>query len=150
MSQRSDAEMREASRVVHYELEMLRNLLFLRNNGLIPDQARMNACVESFAIHCRNLIHFLYAHKPWPDDIIAEHFYPEWHNIRPDRPQVLKEAIDRADKQVAHLKYGRANLQIPDKLWPWDAIYEAVTNVLNVFLASAPKHLLADEWKAPL
>lgn len=80
-----------------------------------------NALVESFAIHVRNLIEFLYLPaNPKSDDVTADHYVdniPAWHAARGKMPKDLVRAKRRANKQIAHLTRARYQGQARQKQW---------------------------------
>lgn len=76
------------------------------------------ALIESFAVHLRNLLSFLYERKVQSGGtVIAKHFFvdsKEWH---PTLPAELKMIWEQADKQVAHLTTKRIAGFSPEKDW---------------------------------
>jgi hypothetical protein len=80
-----------------------------------------NAFVESFAVHTRNLIDFLYPPaSPQPDDVTAEHYVVQvrvWQKARGKMPKKLHRAKVRANKQVSHLTRLRYQGRAPQKQW---------------------------------
>src|SRR5262249_34065290 len=110
----SDEKLHEISKHVHYEFQMLENLLKMRWTSVAHDQAFMNAFVASFAIHSRNLIHFLFPQKIKKGDVLAEQFFAEplqWKKIRGKQSIILRRAVKRADKEIAHITFERLNLK---------------------------------------
>jgi hypothetical protein len=73
---RSTAELRAVSNHLFYEIAMLRGSVLGLTSGLIGQGIIGNALLESFTIHARALLDFLYPENPWPDDVIAEDFFP--------------------------------------------------------------------------
>src|SRR5262249_51917184 len=63
-----------------------------------------NALLESYALHLRNLIEFLYWEPARPDDVNAVHYVKSetaWIEARGSASETLLTAKTRADKQVA-------------------------------------------------
>ena len=158
------SQLQSDSKTLQYECEMLcyvaRNLScdMVRN-----DWAAKNAHVESFAVHCRNLIFFFYAHeasnkagKPRKGDVLAVHFFEEqakWDRKAPKISGTLQDAKVQADKQIAHITDERRELNQPGgPTGPW-MIAEIVTDLRKVvaeFLDSVPKENLALDVKHAL
>jgi len=85
-----------------------------------------NALLESFAIHARTLLQFLYSESPNGDWVIAEDFFdvPEtWFQGRPQKSFRLGELTRRVAKEVAHLSYDRLLVR-PEKK-PWNIVHLA-------------------------
>lgn len=77
-----------------------------------------NALLESFALHVRNLIDFLYAENPSSDDVYAGDFFPckeDWAKIRPQITPLLEKVKKRANKEVSHLTYSRIEVNQEEK-----------------------------------
>jgi hypothetical protein len=143
-------ELREASNHLHYEVWMLSSLA----NGIasgIPGQGPIaNALLESFVIHVRAIMDFLYADCPQADDVIAEDFFDnseQWTKIRPALSQTLSQAKRRAGKEVAHLTYARLDVTPETKSWPFVQITNEVSTVINAFFQNVPKDKLGSQWK---
>lgn len=110
--------------------------------------------VESFAIHLRNLINFLYPYAPHDDDVCAKDFFireENWEEIRPVLSEVLKIAKKRADKEVGHLTTLRQAGTPESKVWDVDGLTAELMPLIDFFCKSADKvkrdldvkHLLA-------
>jgi len=143
-------ELQESSNHLFYEVWMLTSLA----NGIasgIPGQGPIaNALLESFIIHIRAVIDFLYADRPQANDVIAEDFFntPEqWTKIRPMLSSLLSQAKRRAGKEVAHLTYARLDVTPATKPWPFVQIADEITSVVNIFLQNVPKEELGSHWK---
>jgi hypothetical protein len=110
--------LRYADMHIRYELEML-----LAMSAAIPSlfpriqegpifAATNNAFMNSFALHSRNLIYFLYARslgKDRPSDIIVQDYIDSPivdKNLLPLTP-LLRETVLKAGKQAAHLTFER-------------------------------------------
>ncbi|MBI4837276.1 MAG: hypothetical protein HY813_02650 [Candidatus Portnoybacteria bacterium] len=94
-----------------------------------------NLLWESFAIHARVLIDFFYVNifvsegkkrngcdRFNANDIIAQDFMPvdeRWEHIRQPITQVLYDAREKANKQLAHLSRWRIKL-LKDRLNDWE------------------------------
>ena len=100
-----------------YEIQMLIETSFLLRdpkNYQFESEAQLvfmnNALLESFCIHARNLIDFLYAKKQ-KNDIVAEMFFigNEWKKNSNDFPMLLNEIRESVNKRVLHLTLTRIN-----------------------------------------
>jgi hypothetical protein len=118
--QRTVDDLQNASDHLYYEIWMLTTLA----DGLASEVAGngpiANALLESFIIHVRVVIDFLYAIKQRPDDVIAEDFFdaPEqWTDMRPTLSELLSQTKSRADKKLAHLSYERLNATPENNNW---------------------------------
>ena len=102
-----------------------------------------NSLLESYAIHLRNLVDFLYPNIIKDSDVVADDFFP--HRKRPAAlPSLssnLEQARKRAHKQVSHLTTGRLDEGDPGKIWPFHALTKEVFDLLDEFaqLASPGK-----------
>lgn len=137
---RTEPQLEKASEHVKYELEMLTAALSFLSNG--PDETNphtWNAYLESFVIHIRSVIDFLYPPtNRQPDDILAEEYVTDvaqWNRDRPAKTNLLRDAKKKADKQVAHLTYVRVGA---DKDWNWKAIWSDLENVAICFFDHLP------------
>jgi hypothetical protein len=104
-----------------------------------------NVRTEAVALHLRNLIVFLYPDQfpPKSDDVCAHHFlasrtpYADWLKRRPRLSSTLRQAKDRADREVAHLTTGRIAGTPAFKYWDVDRLVWELGGVLVVFADSA-------------
>ena len=136
---RSSKELDEALVHIKYEL----NMLILVANGLASrifgKSAMNNSVVESFAIHSRNLIDFLWADKPNNDHVIAEDYFQDpgyWTKIRPAIPDILKKARIRAHKEIAHISYDRIKVKKDEKPWYFVSISNLISENMEMFFKS--------------
>jgi hypothetical protein len=131
---------------------MLTSLAHGLASGIAAGGWLHNALLESFIIHVRVLIDFLYAEQPRADDVVAaDYFYPsdEWDKLRPLQSETLKKARIRTHKELAHLTYERLNVTPETKPWAFSEIANEIQKVMRIFLEKVPKHLLSDPWQAP-
>jgi hypothetical protein len=120
------------------------------------DIVGMNMAVESFAIHCRTMIQFLFGHMEWierpgatkerfsprPTDLLAHDYYPGWQLDCPPPSQTMGEAKWRADKHVAHLTTDRRGVNqaatgIASE-WEMQTAVNELGEVMAQFVAKAP------------
>jgi hypothetical protein len=111
-------------------------------------QIRVNALLESFVIHARALMDFMYPDKPWADDVLATQFFdtPEqWTDVRKPLEKLseeLQKVKGRAGKEVAHLTFARQEITAEMKTWQYSKIAEELVALFNDFLARVPKERL--------
>lgn len=100
--------------------------------------------IESFGIHLRNLIDFFYtlAGKERDDDVIAADFCAGWSE---SISNTLKEAKERANKELGHLTLGRKKGSDPTKPWDVRGLFEEVHEVAKRFAAKASPTKLSPE-----
>jgi hypothetical protein len=123
---------------LHYEIDMLVRVaerpLGLRGQPIYT--VDRNALVESYAIHLRNLIDFLYA-SPKGDDVGAVHYVRDvarWGAALGPMPAVLTEARERVGKQIAHLTRRRFEDGAAEKTWHPETEIPAITKSLKLFI----------------
>jgi len=131
-----------------YELDMLQwsTVALLNMNpdpgGNVPSLIfSKNALLETFAIHSRNLIDFLYPpNKVRKTDVTIKDYINDKANLKiPECQKPLDEARTKANKQVAHLTTDRIDYEITGKEWGFLDIYNAI---IDQFTAYKP-HLVA-------
>jgi len=144
--QRRIEKLRLASKDLLYEIDMLD---FTTKTLLRPSTGKSrtrNAAIESFAIHARNLIHFLYADRPKSDEVTASKYFMgrvKWEDVRPVISDILKSAWGRADREIAHLTFERQKVTLAKKGWPVAEIHRDIFSVLGLFLLRVPDSLLS-------
>jgi hypothetical protein len=109
-----------------------------------------NALLESFTIHTRVLLDFLYAEKLQTDDVVAEDFFSEpslWLSVRPVKSDCLASVHKRVGKEIAHLTYARLDVTPEAKPWLYAPIANEVNAAFSVFLSLAPIQSLGDKCK---
>ena len=73
---RSDTDLREASNHLHYEVWMLTSSAQAMASGIANNGWLKYALLESFVVHVRGVMDFLYNDNPQPDDVVAQDFFP--------------------------------------------------------------------------
>jgi len=140
---RTEQELQHASVHVKYELDMLAATVSFLSKGLgETNQHTWNAYLESFVLHLRNLIDFLYPpnrrNARNADDILADDYVKDvtsWNADRPAKTDLLRDAETKVNKQVAHLTYSRLRA---DKNWMWAAILADLEKVVICFFNHLP------------
>lgn len=137
----SDQELRQYSREhVHYELWMFLRLgqYLMESPQPGDDQGRVirNAVIESFVIHLRNLIAFLYSVRVQTKDIIAADYFLDagnWYTKRPPISRELRVARERSHKEIIHLTTERISGTPPQKGWPVSALVREIKQLMGSF-----------------
>jgi hypothetical protein len=148
---RTVKELQEASNHLQYEISILTSLAHGRASGFAGQGSIANALLESFIIHVRAVMDFLYADKPQTDDIIAEDFFDtpqQWTDKRPTLSELLSQTKRRAGKEVAHLTYARLDVKPETKPWPFVQITNEISTVINKFLEHVQKNKLSSQLLA--
>jgi len=135
---RTTEELKRALKYLGYEVGMMWSLAHIlaadnQGQGVIH-----NALVESFLIHARILIEFLYKNQPYKDTVRASQYFTSdspWKSIRPQKTDLLKETEEDAHKYLAHLTYTRLQRK---RKWPCIKIANDIQAVLQVFRENLP------------
>lgn len=149
--QRDPNEVREVSKDLHYEITMFNTLATTLATGVLGEGTILNsAALESFLMHARNLLEFLFfgpkRRDRWPDLVIAEDFLyrpDEWPTERGEMDPALTDLWDRTGQELMHLTYGR--LAVQDKRWYFLELAAAMNAVLERFIALVPTNRLSPE-----
>jgi hypothetical protein len=144
-STRSDSELVAASDHLHYEIGMLFGTANALAGGSCAQGLCLNAFIESFTLHARNLLSFLYSDKPREDDVIGEDYVSDWATRRPTETSSLQVVHRRVGKEVAHLTYARLSVTEEAKRWQFLQLAKDIGAVISVFLSLVP-----DEKVGPL
>ena len=96
----------------------------------------VNGLLNTFAIHSRNLIDFLYSRregKDYPTDIIIDDFVDGEviENHLAPISESLKEARVKANKQATHLTVDRIEYEKAGKEWKFIAIAEEIKRAFS-------------------
>jgi hypothetical protein len=157
---RSIADLQADSGTVRYELDMLLETAkrYTDAEGR-RDIVGRNMAVESFAVHCRGLILFLFGHLEGLDakgednqkfnrdrdtDIFAWDYYPSWEFDCPAPSDEIYHAKKRADKHVAHVTTDRRGINQDgtgrESVWDMRAAVNEIGAAMALFVTKAPVH----------
>jgi hypothetical protein len=127
-----------------YEPGMLHSLTVkLMNRHHQDDPVVENALLESFGIHSRNLIDFLWHGRPMKDtDAIASDYLADWR--APEMSERLSRVKNRVGKEMVHLSYNR--LDVEEKGWQILGIGPEITTAFGAFAAAVSPDLVPDGW----
>ncbi len=149
-STRTKEELRTASDFVYYEYSMIIDMFqaFCNPQSYNCDDSIRNAILESFLIHARNIIEFMYNDKnSRKDDIAANDFTyktKNWKEIRLPQSDFLNEQYKRAHKKLAHLTYYR---QEDTGGWNLSKIKYEIDCCFKIFVENVSKDELGERWK---
>jgi hypothetical protein len=128
-----------------YEAGMLYEITIkLMNRHHEDDPVVENALLESFGVHARNLIDFLWLGKPMKaTDAIAADYTVDWR--APTMSEQLSRVKDRVGKEMVHLSYNR--LDVDGKGWQVLGIGPEITAAFGAFAASVPADRVSADWQ---
>jgi hypothetical protein len=150
---RSEAERRRLSKHLLYEIEMFTGAIPILNaiNDWEPSETRTilrNALLESWALHLRNLLSFVYDNRAGKGDAIALDFIgEEWKDKRGAKSSVLSVANAKASKEMAHMSYVRAALTEDEREWHPAPIIAAISEALHRFVDAVADELVTDDFR---
>lgn len=107
-----------------------------------PNSAKNNAYIESFVIHARILIEFLYSERKVKDTILAVDYFKDWrvNYTNKGKPleisKFLKNIKKKAHKMAAHLT--EAGSDCPDREWNRIEIRDEINRIILGFLEAVP------------
>ena len=137
MARREKDELIKASEHLTYEYSMLLAVTEALSAGRVLNQFLKNALLESFAIHFRALVDFLYPPaNARSDDMAAEDFFDDqtrWSEMRPTISPILDRGRRRAHKEIAHLTYARLTVTKSEKEWPFGEITTEIRRLMDLF-----------------
>jgi hypothetical protein len=155
---RSINDLRADSATVRYELEMLLDTAQRYGKALADgDRVGQNMAVESFAVHCRAMILFLFGHLEGlqaagetdqrfagarPNDVFAWDYFPGWQFDCSGPTDEMYHAKKRADKHVAHIVTERRGVNQPgtgvESIWDMQAAVNEIGRAMALFVSRAP------------
>jgi hypothetical protein len=154
--QRSEEDLLKASKHLRYEYRMFIEIANTLSARRFKDDTIIKpALLESFTIHTRNLLYFLYSKNPREDDVIAEDFLDDqeiWRSKRPKKSDVLENIHCRVGKEVAHLTYARYDVIFEAEAKPWSIseIASEVDQIFRKFIQLVPPRRLSPEMKSAI
>lgn len=133
-----------------YEIQMLNETgrvlsTFKADETNDRERVIQNALIESFALHARSVLAFLYPENPRSDDVVADDFFgdpSEWRKKRPPMTDLLKTVHRRVGQEVAHLTYARAAITDEQRRWPFVKIAVDIDSALREFANLLPADLI--------
>ncbi len=132
-----------------YEFSMFLILIQRLGKGFSPGSIENNVFLESFALHVRNLIDFLYNDKSQSNDVYAGDYFQskeDWIKMRPKITELLDKSKRRANKEVSHLTYSRIDITPDEKRWHFIEISRDIYKAFDIFVKHVDKELLGSDW----
>jgi hypothetical protein len=140
---RSAEELLAAATHLSYEISMLASTAALLSDPDIADTPTENAVLESFTVHARALMHFLFPKGRIDDeDVLASDYFNDpsvWDVLRGDLPKALEKVRSRVGTEIAHLSYARLTTLPAAKGWDVAAILGALTDLIDRFKQGADR-----------
>jgi hypothetical protein len=119
----------------------------LMNRHHEHDPVVQNALLESFGVHNRNLIDFLWLDHPMKHtDAIARDWIERWQP--PEMSERLAHVKDRVGKEMVHLSYNRLDVRQEEKGWTVLGIGPEVIAAFGKFATEAPDNRVPEGWRA--
>ena len=108
-----------------------------------PNQIYINAFLECFVVHLRNLFDFYYtsaSKRKNQDDMLAEDYIRDINLFKGDRTpkHKLSYISKRANKQFAHLTYHRNRYNSRTKPWKFGKIHSMLYPTIKSFYLALP------------
>lgn len=131
---------------LYYEIWMLNETSRLFDSNTVKN----NAIIESFGIHARVLLDFLYKTTGLPDDTLAVDFFDdptEWKKNIEEKSEVLDNLKTRVGKEIAHLTYKRLEVTPEEKDWDRPQIGEEINEIFKKFLELVSEDKICDKLK---
>jgi len=145
---RSTQELRDASEHLDYEILMLSSVAHALDSGVAVLSPMNNALIESFVIHLRNLMEFLWPEKPTNDMVVATDYFDDpdyWPKRLGPMPTRLRSARIRAAKEIAHLSYDRIKLTEDKKAWQYVDLLNDIATAFAKFAALVDRSKICPE-----
>lgn len=111
----------------------------------VENEILSNMRIESPLLHTRVLLEFFRTKRGHRDTAIASDFLKvgeTWKNIDFSKYPNLRQVRDRADKEVAHLSYGRVR-QAKSK-WNLNALLIELSEIINEFVPKCDEKYIDD------
>jgi hypothetical protein len=124
-----------------YEIRMFNETARILMSGAFGEGVIRNALLESFTVHTRQLLQFFHPSGAKQSDVLAEHYFDDpmvWRKIRGGIPSPVSAVNQRVGREIAHLTYGRLEVQPDAKAWNIRDIREAMMQLVEAFLRHAP------------
>jgi len=149
---RDNSELVKITNALKYEVQMLNDTSRILSSfdELYGDfehsKTIRNALVESFTVHARVILDFLYSGKKKVDDVVALDFFDDamiWRKARPKRSKLLKDIHWRVGKEIVHLSFERMNVR--NKKWSLNIATELL-RVVKIFYENAPSNRVSTQF----
>lgn len=144
---RTNEELKKVCEHVSYEIWMLNKTASLSDT---TDAAKNNAYIESFGLHARVLLDFVYNTNGRSDDVLAVDFFDdptEWIDSIEEKSEILEKVHPRVGKELAHLTYMRLEVTPEEKEWDRSEICKDINETVKKFLDLVSEEKITDDLK---
>ena len=118
----------------------------LMNRHHKDDPAVENALLESFGVHARNLIDFVWVEHPKvATDAVAGDYVDDWEP--PEQSERLSRVKDRVGKEIAHLSYHRLDISEEQKGSQVIGIGPELLSAFGSFAERVPDERVPHGWR---
>ena len=139
-----------------YELDTLKEISILLSENPSAKGTEHNALVESFVIHARGLIAFLFYERREGDDVMANNYfqYREWEELigidessklKDCMPSILRDTLERGNKEVAHITTFRVGKKLIEKQWEHVQITSEIYRHFMLFFKNVSKEYIDEK-----
>jgi hypothetical protein len=138
-------DLESASKAFRYEMRMLRHMAARLPRA--TDPVDLNAYIESFLIHARAVVKFLYGPRQRSRDALASDFFNDaqpWIAKRGPAPTGDLDIVDRVGREIAHVTFARAWATPTDKQWNFPRILAELDKLEDTFFDCRP-----ERWVGP-
>ena len=115
------------------------------NRHHADDLVVQNALLESFGIHNRCLIDFLWLDRPMKDTDAIRRLDRGWQ--APEMSERLARVKDRVGTEMVHLSYNRLDVPEDEKGWGVLGIGPEVLSTFGQFALEVPDDLIPEGWR---
>jgi hypothetical protein len=143
----SDRELVDFSEHVLYEMMMVVGIP-RQFDAASMNEIMMNALLESFVMHARQLENFFFDHAETGDPVASNYFddaKSDWKMVRGKEDSDLKEMVARVSTEIVHLTLHRIQ---PKKVWNLLDIANRIETLSLKFLERAPATRISQPDKA--
>lgn len=130
-----------------YEIQMFEATAYKLKFGEL-DSLGKNVMLESFLLHSRCLLDFLYPPENLrPDDVIADDYFDEPELFRKKMLKKLPVSDylkKKTGKRVMHLTYSRLSVENDEKIWQVGDIHDQLAGSLEIFFETISQE--QKEW----
>jgi hypothetical protein len=122
----------------------------LLNRHHRDDPVVENALLESYTIHLRNLIDFLFVKEPRvaTDAVAADYFDDsDWELVELEQSEHLRRVKGRVGQEIVHLSYNRLAIPEDEKGWQVIGIGGEILSGFVAFAEWVPDESVPEGWR---
>jgi len=143
---RDNITLKNLSEHLYYEFWMLGVALWF---FLHPrSQQETNIAIESFGIHARVLVDFLFGQSGSQTDVLAIDFLDDeqsWSKLINSKKTLCDYIKLRTGKEITHLTTNRLNITVEQKEWDCEDVYQQIKELFVEFLKYVPDERIEDK-----